>query len=80
MVRKLMFMTPWVDKAEAKHEYNISPIEAPQENTYDTIIIAVSHNEFAELGAEKIHSYGKSSHVLYDIKYLLDASDVDGRL
>ena len=22
---------PWVDKAEAKHEYNISPIEAPQE-------------------------------------------------
>jgi len=71
---------PWVDKAEAKHEYNISPIEAPQENTYDTIIIAVSHNEFAEMGAEKIHACGKSNHVLYDIKYLLDVSDVDGRL
>jgi len=71
---------PWVDKAEAKHEYNISPIDAPQENAYDTIIIAVSHSEFAEMGAEKIHSYGKSSHVLYDIKYLLDVSDVDGRL
>ncbi len=71
---------PWVDKAEAKHEYNISPIEAPEKEAYDAIIIAVSHTEFLELGADAIHSYGKANHVLYDIKYLLDVADVDGRL
>jgi len=77
---KIDVYDPWVDKAEAKHEYNISPIEAPEIGAYDTIVIAVSHAEFLKLGAEAIHSFGKSNHVLYDIKYLLDVKDVDGRL
>ncbi|MFK5892439.1 MAG: Vi polysaccharide biosynthesis UDP-N-acetylglucosamine C-6 dehydrogenase TviB [Pseudomonadota bacterium] len=71
---------PWIDKAEAQYEYNINPIEKPQENNYDAIILAVSHHQFASLGAEKIHSLGKQKHVLYDIKYLLKADEVDGRL
>jgi len=71
---------PWVDKQEAEEEYGITPIETPQTGTYDAVILAVAHDEFKALGAEQMHSYGKEQYVLYDIKYLLDTNDVDGRL
>jgi len=71
---------PWVDKQEAEEEYELTPIEEPQTGAYDAVILAVAHDEFKELGAEKMHSYGKEQYVLYDIKYLLDINDVDGRL
>ena len=71
---------PWVDKAEAQHEYNIKPIDAPENGSYDAIILAVSHDQFKEMGAEAIHNLGKGNHVLYDIKYLLKTDEVDGRL
>ena len=71
---------PWVDKAEAHEEYGITPIDKPEPGQYDAIILAVSHNEFAQMGAEAIHKLGKENHVLYDIKYLLKTDEVDGRL
>jgi UDP-N-acetyl-D-glucosamine/UDP-N-acetyl-D-galactosamine dehydrogenase len=71
---------PWVDKDEATHEYGIKPIDQPVENKYDAILLAVAHDEFKELSLEQIKSFGKDNYVLYDIKYLLDANEVDGRL
>lgn len=71
---------PWVDKAEAEHEYNLSPIEKPIEGKYDAIVLAVSHKKFKEMDAVSIKAFGKPNHVLYDIKYLLNAEEVDGRL
>lgn len=71
---------PWCLNEEAQHEYGLSLVENVQDNHYDAIILAVGHNQFKELGAEKIRAYGKQEHVLYDLKYLLDKSDVDMRL
>jgi len=71
---------PWVDKDEAVHEYNIKPIDKPVEGKYDAILLAVAHDEFKELSLDQIKSFGKDNHVLYDVKYLLDANEVDGRL
>ena len=71
---------PWVDKDEAAHEYGIKPIDQPVIGKYDAILLAVAHDEFKELSLEQIKTFGKDSHVLYDIKYLLDANEVDGRL
>jgi len=71
---------PWVDKQEADEEYGITPIEEPQIGIYDAVILAVAHDEFKVIGAEKMHSYGKGQHILYDIKYLFDIDEVDGRL
>ena len=71
---------PWVDKAEAEREYNVTPISKPVVNNYDGIILAVAHNEFVELGVEKIRSLGKTSHVLYDLKYVFSKEDTDIRL
>jgi len=71
---------PWVDQQEALNEYGIKVISDLKENHYDAIVLAVSHREFVEMGAEAIHKLGKSQHVLYDIKYILNANEVDGRL
>jgi len=71
---------PWADKDEAVHEYGIKPIDQPVEGKYDAILLAVAHDEFKELSLEQIKAFGKGNHVLYDIKYLLDANEVDGRL
>ena len=71
---------PWVDPEETQHEYGITPINSPAENTYDAILLAVKHDQFTKMGAEAIRELGKDQHVLYDIKYLLPAQQVDGRL
>ncbi|MCD6269886.1 MAG: Vi polysaccharide biosynthesis UDP-N-acetylglucosamine C-6 dehydrogenase TviB, partial [Deltaproteobacteria bacterium] len=68
---------PWVSKSEAQHEYEITPIEHPAQNTYDGIIIAVAHRQFVEMGAQTLHSLGKSEHVLYDLKYILKQEESD---
>ena len=71
---------PWIDKQEAKREYNITPVDELSEGKYDAVILAVAHNEFKEMGVNKIKRLGKADHILYDIKYILNADEVDGRL
>ena len=71
---------PWIDKDEVIHEYGFKPIDQPVEGKYDAILLAVAHDEFKELSLEQIKAFGKDNHVLYDIKYLLKANEVDGRL
>ena len=74
---------PWVDTVEAQKECDITPItdyKVLPLNHYDTIVLAVSHDEFKKLTVQQIKELGKEKHVLYDIKYLLNADEVDGRL
>ncbi len=71
---------PWINRAEAEHEYGISPIAAPKAGEYDAIVLAVAHKQFAEMGVEQIRALGKSVHVLYDLKYILPADASDLRL
>src|SRR5690554_3909590 len=71
---------PWVNPKEAEHEYGISPIAKPEENTYDAMILAVSHNQFKDMGAANIRALVKTDHILYDLKYLLSAEESDIRL
>ena len=71
---------PWVDSFEAMHEYNIKLINAPIKGKYDAIVIAVAHDKFKDFAPNEIKDFGKDTHVIYDIKYLLSSDHVDGRL
>jgi len=71
---------PWVDHAEAHHEYGIKPIRKLAKGKYDAVVLAVAHKEFRDMGIDAIRGLGRKPHVLYDIKYVFDSSDVDGRL
>ncbi|MBV4553020.1 Vi polysaccharide biosynthesis UDP-N-acetylglucosamine C-6 dehydrogenase TviB [Pseudomonas sp. SWRI102] len=71
---------PWADPEEAQKEYGLSLIEKPNPNSYDSIVLAVAHAQFKEMGGGLIRSLGKINHVLYDLKYLLRSDESDIRL
>ncbi|SEV87077.1 Vi polysaccharide biosynthesis UDP-N-acetylglucosamine C-6 dehydrogenase TviB [Luteibacter sp. 329MFSha] len=71
---------PWVDAAEAEHEYGLRTVAAPDAGAYDAIVVAVAHRQFHALGAEGIRAFGKPGAVIYDVKYVLPRDAVDGRL
>ena len=69
---------PWVDPADAKH--GIRLIDHPQPTSYDAIVVAVAHDTFRDLGAERIRALGRPGAVIFDVKQLLPADAVDERL
>ena len=66
---------PWVTAATP-----VNRIDDPEPGTYDAIVVAVAHDAFRDLGAENIRAFGKPRSVVFDVKHLLPASAVDGRL
>lgn len=70
---------PWCSSIEAEKEYGVS-VTKPRVGHYDAIIMAVSHDEFRNMGADAIRRLGKETHIIYDLKYVLDKSDIDMRL
>ena len=73
-------MDPWCSADGAKREYDLNLTQEPLEGYYDAIILAVAHDKFKAMGAEKIRALGKEQHIFYDLKYLLPKDDVDMRL
>ena len=71
---------PWVSKKLVAEEYKNLLVEEPIKGKYDAIVLAVAHDQFKLLSEDLIRSYGKSNHILYDIKYLLKSNETDGRL
>jgi UDP-N-acetyl-D-galactosamine dehydrogenase len=69
---------PWANADEVKHEYGISLIDDYTKNKYDSIVLAVAHNEFKTLDLGKLRN-GHNA-VIYDIKGIWDKQEVDGRL
>ncbi len=77
---KIDVYDPWVDGAEAKHEYGLRPVRTLKRAHYDAAVVAVGHKEFKALGVAGVRRLCKRQHVLYDIKYVFPANEVDGRL
>jgi UDP-N-acetyl-D-galactosamine dehydrogenase len=72
---------PWVDPAEARHEYGLTPIAKPEQGRYDAVVLAVGHDQFRQLGGQGVRAFGKAeANVVYDVKYVLPRDAVDGRL
>jgi UDP-N-acetyl-D-galactosamine dehydrogenase len=72
---------PWADAHGVKHEYGIDILkQPPAAGQYDGIVVAVAHHQFRDMSPAAIHAWGRDGHVLYDIKSLLPADQVDARL
>jgi len=72
---------PWASQQEVEHEYGIKIMERNVDiysKKYDAVILAVSHEQFAELDLDRLTN-GKGS-VIFDIKGFLPKELVDGRL
>jgi UDP-N-acetyl-D-galactosamine dehydrogenase len=71
---------PWVNVAEAEHEYGITPVDTPATGAYAAVIIAVAHRQFDELGIDQIRALALPEGIVFDVKYLFPAGQTDGRL
>jgi UDP-N-acetyl-D-galactosamine dehydrogenase len=71
---------PWADPDEAEHEYGLRPVRKPKQGTYDAVVMGVAHDEFRRMGLARIRALARRNHVLYDVKYVFKAGEVDGRL
>ncbi len=56
------------------------PGERGNTGPYDALILAVAHREFIQMGAAGLRALGKAKCILYDVKAVLPADQVDGRL
>jgi UDP-N-acetyl-D-galactosamine dehydrogenase len=62
---------PHADAEELRHEYGLSLVKNPPANTYDAIIVAVSHREFLEFSEADFQNLLKDGKgVLIDVKGL----------
>jgi len=71
---------PWADPEEATHEYGLQLVSQPERGAYDAVILAVAHEQFRDMGIEGIRALCRPNAILYDVKSILPAEAVDGRL
>jgi UDP-N-acetyl-D-galactosamine dehydrogenase len=70
----------WANKNDVKYKYKIDLIEQPTKNKYDAIVLTVAHDDFKKMSLKDIRSFGKKDHIIYDLKYIFDISEIDQRL
>ena len=68
---------PWADSEKVKHEYGITVENVLPDGKYDLVILAVAHSQFKEIN---IKEHTSTNSVIYDVKGVLDRSEIDGRL
>ena len=71
---------PWVDPHEAEELLGFPLTTDLQDRHYDAVVIAVAHDQFREMGIERIRSLCKRHSVVFDVKYLFPRIETDGRL
>lgn len=72
---------PWIDVAEAEHEYGLQCLpQAPAPGQYSAIVLAVGHSQFTALGEQGIKAWGHPNAVVFDVKSILPLDAADGRL
>ena len=77
---KPIVIDPWASERDAKHEYNIDLKPMEEAKDADCVILAVAHNEFKQLGLNKIDEMFKdvpqNEKVLIDVKGLYSIKDL----
>ena len=72
----LTIYDPWANPEEVMKEYNLETTNTFPSETFDSIILGVSHKEFLGINIDKLK---KENSVVYDVKGVL-GKNVDGKL
>ena len=71
---------PWADPADARQQYKIELITTPEDGAYDCVVLAVSHDNYRDVGAAELRRYGRSNNLFCDLKSVFSVSESDLRL
>lgn len=68
---------PWADAQEVKHEYGISLERVDANNSVDSLVVAVGHEEFRALTAKELRQYVRvRKPVIADVKSIYDRDEL----
>ena len=59
---------PWAEEAQVLREFELISTKSVDEKKYDSVVLAVAHNEFVQLDYS---TFTKSNSVIYDVKNVL---------
>jgi len=68
---------PVADIEDVRREYGIELCATPSERTYDGVVLAVKHRPFMTGGLDSITRYTTAEGVVFDLKEILDANDIE---
>lgn len=71
---------PWYANANTLDSGEFNLIDEIPERSYDAIMIAVAHREFREMSINQIRKFGKTNHLVYDLKCVFTFGETDLRL
>ena len=71
---------PWVDAEEARAEYGLELVSAPETGAYDGVLLAVAHESYQEAGCAGLRQFGSRDHVFCDLKSVFARNESDLRL
>lgn len=72
---------PWASAEDAQHEFGLDVEScAPPAGRYDAVVLAVSHQQFADMGAERVRAFGRPGAVFFDVRGTFAKNESDGRL
>ena len=69
---------PWANPVITKREYGVEVTNELPIEQFDTIIMAVAHNEFNSINIRRF--LATNNGVVYDVKGVLNKEWIDGRL
>jgi len=71
---------PWVDPEQGRAELGFPLTTELRDRHYDAVIVAVGHQQFRDMGIDRIRALCKRHSVVFDVKYVFGRADTDGRL
>ncbi|MEX0914390.1 MAG: nucleotide sugar dehydrogenase, partial [Wenzhouxiangellaceae bacterium] len=71
---------PWVEPEQARQALGIELEPELNPGDYAAIVLAVAQPEFTDMSAAELRALGAENCVVYDVKGILAAGDVDGQL
>ena len=71
---------PWVNQNNLFVDNNVKKLKKIKKNYYDSIVIAVPHKKFLDLGIQNIKKFAKKNNVIYDVKSIFSSKLSDLQL
>ena len=77
---QVLIHDPQANAAETRHEYNLELNQLEEFRALDGLILAVSHKQYLEMGAEKIDATLRDGGVFMDVKSAFEPAQVGSRV
>ena len=71
---------PWANAEECLRDCGVALVVAPASDSYDLVVLAVAHHQFAQWGAGGLRAFLKPGGLLFDLKYIAPQGSADARL